>query len=684
VFTAYLPAAVAEPEEPLILSEELPSVPDRKQRTPASELESKMDALFGPGFASAADPEPELIDVEDLLADDESRTAAPAAETLGDEMQFDLDLGLSLEEDALGKRRPPESALDLGGDLPDIDFKLDLDSSVEAAEGDNLASLEELGINLEELEAEAETEAADSPGAAEGADLELDFNLDALGAEDVTERVSEPAEAKFEEDLAAAGPSAISGAADVPLEEQPAGESELDLSDLENMLDSELQGLEAKTFAAVEGVELEMGPGAAAPLEHETIRDGEEPDLTPSAAATVPAADSGELAEAPRTEIDLAADLANAAEDATVPAAPPELADDALDLSDITSILEETPAAPPAEGVAEIAPEIDLVLDDDQPAAGVVQAPLTAEAPDDLMLDIETLLEEGEKTQVLAEQRPAEAAMEIDRDLFAEPAPAADEDLEIEIEPAEEAEAPATLEAAGQVAAAVTHEPEALAEHLATEEFGSADRAGATNVIELAPAVAAAAEAAAAPRRSRVSKLLVAVLGVLVLAVAAVVIPRSLDIEVPFLSDLEIPLVGKIFQTQPPDPAGNLKMAPLAENLTAEFIDNAGVGRLCVIRGVVRNNYDHPRSAIRVTAKLYTKDKALAKTTTVFAGNLLSNPELATLDLAAIDARLKNKEGTNKSNVGVKPGRTLPFMTVFDQLPNNLDEYSVEVAGSTP
>jgi hypothetical protein len=101
------------------------------------------------------------------------------------------------------------------------------------------------------------------------------------------------------------------------------------------------------------------------------------------------------------------------------------------------------------------------------------------------------------------------------------------------------------------------------------------------------------------------------------------------------------------------------------------------------VRGQVRNNYDHPRSAIRVTAKLYTKDKAVAKTATVFAGNVLANEELAAQDMAAIAARLKNKAGANNTNVGVKPGRTIPFMAVFDSLPDNLDEYSVEVAGST-
>ncbi|MCU0602224.1 MAG: DUF3426 domain-containing protein [Desulfobacterales bacterium] len=153
--------------------------------------------------------------------------------------------------------------------------------------------------------------------------------------------------------------------------------------------------------------------------------------------------------------------------------------------------------------------------------------------------------------------------------------------------------------------------------------------------------------------------------------------------DIPYLSDLEIPFLGKIFQSEPEDTAGNLKIAPAPESVTAEFVDNAGAGRLCVVKGQVRNAYDHPRSFIRVTAKLYDKNKAVAKTATVYAGNVLARPELAGQDLAAISARLKNKNGANNLNVGVKPGAAIPFMVVFDGLPDNLDEYSVEVAGSS-
>jgi hypothetical protein len=66
-------------------------------------------------------------------------------------------------------------------------------------------------------------------------------------------------------------------------------------------------------------------------------------------------------------------------------------------------------------------------------------------------------------------------------------------------------------------------------------------------------------------------------LGVLVLAIAALVIPEHRhpdpylsDLEIPYLNeylkDLEIPYLGKIFQSEPEDTVGNLKIAPVSES----------------------------------------------------------------------------------------------------------------------
>jgi hypothetical protein len=231
-------------------------------------------------------------------------------------------------------------------------------------------------------------------------------------------------------------------------------------------------------------------------------------------------------------------------------------------------------------------------------------------------------------------------------------------------------------------------------DNFSTDEFTSG---GATSVLEPAPVAEPAAKkkpAAAQPRRAGSRKPLLAVLGAVVLCVAALTLPRSLGIDIPFLSDLqipslsemgiEIPFIGDIFKSEPEDSAGGLKLALVPEGIAAEFIANSSAGMLLVVKGQVRNSYNHPRSGMRVTVKLYAAGNAVVKTATVFAGNVLSNQELSSLDLIAINARLKNSTGASNMNVGVKPGRSVPFMAVFSNLPDGVDEYSVEVAGSTP
>jgi hypothetical protein len=405
-------------------------------------------------------------------------------------------------------------------------------------------------------------------------------------------------------------------------------------------------------------------------------------------------------------ELDLTA-IAGSAEKSPESAAAPA---DELDFSDISGVLEEKTPAAAMKSVEQPADELDLVFDDEPTAAAADAKPAPpSDDQENLMLDIETLLEDGE------EQKPAAVPTEeLDLDLAAEPPGAKGNDLEIEIEPVDDAfdtaaavgrpaatAVTAAVAAAGVAAAGPAFvEPgndAPLTDEFSTDEFTQAGMTGATDVLEteLAQKAEPRVKKTKTPRRSWGRKLVTTMLGILVLAIAALVIPRLIGIQIPYLSDLEIPYLndylrdleipylGKIFQSAPEDTVGNLKIVPVSESLSAAFIDNPGAGRLCVIKGQVRNNYDHPRSFISVTAKLYSKNKTLAKTATVFAGNVLSNQELAAQDFAAITARLKNKTGVNNLNVGVKPGRSIPFMAVFDNLPGNLDEYSVEVAGSS-
>jgi predicted Zn finger-like uncharacterized protein len=719
VFIAY-PAAAADTEEPLTLEEELPA--DAASGGPAglnepaepNEIDAQLDALFREESSGTGDPasvalEPELLDVDELLAGDAPAAGALKAEALGDELELDLDLGLSLEADpeagAPQGKTPP--AAPAGAGEPSFDLGPDHAPSAQAEPEDALPDLEELEISLDDLDRldeAAAPAAAEAPRQADDQSPELELDLDlanfaseraaaadgaaadadiraVLESASGTEAMAPgaPVDRSDGSDLergAAAGATAAAKA--VPTAPMPSGEDMLDLSDLEAMLEG---GASTKPAAATEGIDLELDLGAA--VEDET-QGGEMQEL-----------DLAGIADAPE------AGPAKEAADA-----------DELDFSDISGILEEKAPVTAAAGAEKLDEELDLVFDDEpQAAAAKKEETPPSESQEDLMLDLETLLEADEETKPVAQKTAAEMTDDLDLEFAAASGKDEAGDLEIEIEPVDEAvampapafrpsataavAAAAVAGAAGAAAmGAMSGKTTAVTDEFTTDEFTQAGMTGATDLLEAEAAKTAAPKTQkthATARSGGIRKLLLAAAALVVLVIAALVIPRSLgiqvpylsDVDIPYLSDLEIPFLGKIFQSQPEDTAGNLKIAPVPESVNAEFIDNAAAGRLCVVKGQVRNAYDHPRSFIRVTAKLYDKNKTVAKTATVYAGNVLSRQELAGQDLAAISARLKNKTGANNLNAAVKPGAAIPFMVVFDGLPDNLDEYSVEVAGSS-
>ena len=80
-------------------------------------------------------------------------------------------------------------------------------------------------------------------------------------------------------------------------------------------------------------------------------------------------------------------------------------------------------------------------------------------------------------------------------------------------------------------------------------------------------------------------------------------------------------------------------------DINSRFVENGTVGRLFVITGKIKNGYSDVRSFVKINGKLYSKGKFLEKTQMVFCGNLLTNAELTTLDMAAINQRLSQPGG---------------------------------------
>jgi hypothetical protein len=410
---------------------------------------------------------------------------------------------------------------------------------------------------------------------------------------------------------------------------------------------------------------------------------------------------------------------------------------DELDFSDLEHMLEsdETPSVETPENGND--QELDLEFDlDGAPAAEAdeaVAAPVAAEIQEDEFLDIDQFLEEGEDSSSPVEaelngdvtdlplemeaalddaSKGAEAELELDFDLESELQ--AEEDLfETEGETEGEGQLESNLldsddldflEEAGIEETDFQDESETSV--IATDEFqsevftDSGDANGATDVLPLSDAENPTTEtpdvppaAHEPPKRSRSKKPVLVVLLLLVLGLGLVTVPNMLGIKIPYLSDIKIPYLSDMdvkipylsdwLNPEPQDVAGNLKIIPLGNTINGRFVANSKIGQLFVIQGQVKNDYDHPRSYIKVTAKLYQKGNKIAKQSTVYVGNTLSNSDLTGMDMVTINKKLRIRTGQKKSNFKVKTGKQVPFMIVFDKLPRNLDEYTVEVESSS-
>jgi hypothetical protein len=148
--------------------------------------------------------------------------------------------------------------------------------------------------------------------------------------------------------------------------------------------------------------------------------------------------------------------------------------------------------------------------------------------------------------------------------------------------------------------------------------------------------------------------------------------------KLPFLESLAGP--GKAESVDP----GNMNISLLDDGITGGFVENKSTGRLFVIKGKVKSGYPDARNFIRLKGVLYFKDGKVARDRIVYCGNVLSETELQALGMDAITKKLNNRFGDKKANFRVPAGKELPFMVVFNKLPENLGEFSVEVVDSIP
>jgi len=651
--------------------------------------------------------------------------------------------GMDLELDAADQddgQLAGENSAEAGEDeldLSDLEWALDNDARndpfmMEKTENLNLVDLdaeESPGID-EDSDAVPELQEADQ---LDLSDLELDME-EAAVSEDSAAAGSDDSDFDLDFDLETAAGADESGA---ETQMADSGGDELDLSDLTDIMDEETAPA-ADSQPDELNLELELESGGQtdeAPLADSDDSEGMDEldlsDLDGIMEASESPANQNSADDTQNLELDL--DLGMEESPSTADAAAG--AGDELDFSDLEQLLEsdETPTIEAADANNTDALELELDLDeitaDSAPAAAADQD--AGVADDEDFLDIEQMLEAGESptSELEVDQTPevtdlplemesalddaskgAEAELELDFDLESELQEKEDmfDDGSSGAQLAEsnlfESDEPDFLEEAASQDAPFQDGAQASA--ISTDDFASDDLSGtqsaygATHVLagdedELPPEPEEFYEEAPVARktRSRSKKPVVVILLLLILAAGVLVVPNMLGIKIPYVSDIKIPYISDLnvripylsdwLNPEAQDVAGNLKLFPLNKTINGKFIDNSRAGQIFVIQGQIKNDYSHPRSHIKVTGKLYQKGNRMAKAATVYCGNVLSDSDLAALDIAAIRKKLMNEAGERRSNLKVQTGKTVPFMIVFDDLPKNLDEFSVEVEGSS-
>ncbi|MCP4627776.1 MAG: DUF3426 domain-containing protein [bacterium] len=615
--------------------------------------------------------ESDELDLSDLeLSLDENTAPEDTGGTGSDDLEFDLEV----EEEGVAEVAEADLEIEAADELDFSDLDLEMADASVAEKGleAGKAAAEDLDLDLD---LKAETVAGNEESGAD--ELDLSDLTDIIEDEDAPAAEAQPEELDLESVLESDGeePAAVADSGDI---------DELDLSDLEGIMETG----ETSTAAddSVQDLELDLD------LQMEE--------------------------KAPQTE---ATEAAAVSQDS-----------DELDFSDLENMLEsdETPSVETAEG--NDSQELDLQFDLDEPGGGgsdeTTAGDTVPDAQDDDFLDIEQLLEEGEEDSPLENVEMDGDVTDLPIEMEAaldDASKGADAELELDFDLESELQAKEGLFEAGET------DNQLESNLLASDEVDFLDEGGveetelqnvgATSVVgtddfdsnDMAETDSAYGETQAlpgpegglpimeaedeapvehAPKASRSKKSLMVAVLLFLLAVGVLIIPNMLGIKIPYVSDINIPYLSELdvkipyvsdwLNPEPQDVAGNLKIVPLGNTINGNFVDNAKSGQLFVIKGHIKNEYDHARSYIKVTGKIFLKDQKMARQATVYCGNMLSNSDLASLDMAAINKKLSFRSGDKRSNFKVSTGKKVPFMIVFDKLPDNLDEYTVEAEGS--
>ena len=184
-----------------------------------------------------------------------------------------------------------------------------------------------------------------------------------------------------------------------------------------------------------------------------------------------------------------------------------------------------------------------------------------------------------------------------------------------------------------------------------------------------------------AKKRAAIGSPVLVLILLFLLAGGGYIAATFLGYKIPFLPEIQIPFIEQYLPEKTPEIVSYPDPIPDQKSVTGRFIANDNAGELFIITGKIENPAQIPYRRIQVKGTLFQKEKTAAMSQIAFCGNIIPEKALKTGRIEDLITQLKIPGGTADINEKIMPGDFVPFMLVFADLPRNLENFTVEVAG---
>ncbi len=134
--------------------------------------------------------------------------------------------------------------------------------------------------------------------------------------------------------------------------------------------------------------------------------------------------------------------------------------------------------------------------------------------------------------------------------------------------------------------------------------------------------------------------------------------------------------LDRVLPVKPPPPPGHSEFD--LKNLKGHLNEQATGERLYVIKGTVTNVGETLSRGIRIQATLLGKDNQAVMQNESFAGNLIDESLMSHMNRVRIEGFLGMRYGEGDVNRDIPVGRSLPFMVVFFDPPEEIQSFTVK------